>query len=626
MLQIEIEGKSVFIPTGTKIQLEVNNSIFDTEKIAGDIIFTFDLPADKNDIIFQHARYVYIQRKKSYAAKIKVGGFAIADGTLIVQNSTLTKYSCGIVVNPYPAGFADRLLKDNDYGDEGQLGNPSTDILEIYRVIVNSLNPDSNLKFGEFVDWEYYGKDKDYYDDPDNKAYFKGSPNQFVVLDNAITPGYPVVWSQNFTGRYINLAPYNGIIVNMFALSASIKLIFLLKMVLKVAGYKLVGEITRNEISNRLFYHSFRDIDSYPDDVNDPYYSRADANRNLFTSDIPLGKHTPNLTNSELINTICDLLGCTYYINSQTREIEMSFAKDLKDTKHIDLTKYLLNNETKIERTESKSISYQLGSILEEDFDETDIIGEVNYYSDLQQGYPPTPLTPGRDYKEYAEISKGKIFFVKYLNAFCRSVQNENVDDPYWYWEKFCGNTKTLSINTKNAEEKTELFPKAKIPIFRAASGYALDFSNHQCISQIFNKETEDFELILNYYRGETRGTSSYGYYTYTKMSPLAETVIDEFNLTVDGDDSLGSVFIKPYINLLQNYEPVTEQFLFPLHVFLEVWQLLKPQNIETSHQKRWIMVDNIKYLPIQMKFEFTEGKPLIKSEIKMAKPVVQTK
>jgi hypothetical protein len=70
----------------------------------------------------------------------------------------------------------------------------------------------------------------------------------------------------------------------------------------------------------------------------------------------------------------------------------------------------------------------------------------------------------------------------------------------------------------------------------------------------------------------------------------------------------------------------LTEQFLFPLHAFLDVWSLLKPQNIETNKQKRWIMVNNIKTLPIQMKFEFTEGKQLIKSEIKLAKPVVQTK
>ena len=68
------------------------------------------------------------------------------------------------------------------------------------------------------------------------------------------------------------------------------------------------------------------------------------------------------------------------------------------------------------------------------------------------------------------------------------------------------------------------------------------------------------------------------------------------------------------------DYEPVTEQFIFPLHIFVEVMNLLKPQNCAIGTQTRWVMVNNVKMLPVQMKFEFTEGKKYVKAEIKMAK------
>jgi hypothetical protein len=99
-------------------------------------------------------------------------------------------------------------------------------------------------------------------------------------------------------------------------------------------------------------------------------------------------------------------------------------------------------------------------------------------------------------------------------------------------------------------------------------------------------------------------------------MNPVAAA----FPLTVDGENSLGQIYVMPYLKLLGDYEPVTMQFLFPLHIFLEVRNLLKPQDKDPEQQTRWILVNNTKMLPIQMKFEFTTSKQYIKAELKMAK------
>ena len=48
MISIHIEGKELYIKEGISITMELNNSIFNTEKIEGDIIFTFDVQAEQN--------------------------------------------------------------------------------------------------------------------------------------------------------------------------------------------------------------------------------------------------------------------------------------------------------------------------------------------------------------------------------------------------------------------------------------------------------------------------------------------------------------------------------------------------------------------------------------------------
>lgn len=62
MLTIIVNETPLHIPRGTSLQLEANSSIFSTEKIQGDIVFTFDIPAEENDEVFRHARFTYVQR------------------------------------------------------------------------------------------------------------------------------------------------------------------------------------------------------------------------------------------------------------------------------------------------------------------------------------------------------------------------------------------------------------------------------------------------------------------------------------------------------------------------------------------------------------------------------------
>ena len=158
MLTIEVNGNALHIKRGTSLQMEVNSSLFSTDGVEGDVMFTFDVPAQSNDTVFRHARFVYVQRLKKYACTVKAGGIEIARGDLYIQKATMTTYSCGLVINPWPAGFADRKLKENYYGDDVVISRNATEHnAKWLEFLKSTLHPDSVVKFPLFLDTAFYG-------------------------------------------------------------------------------------------------------------------------------------------------------------------------------------------------------------------------------------------------------------------------------------------------------------------------------------------------------------------------------------------------------------------------------------------------------------------------------------
>ena len=160
-----------------------------------------------------------------YEAVVLVGGIEIAKGNLIVQKATTNTYSCGVVMNPYPIGFADTPLKDNDYGELGELGTSDGILLtmsaNVEKMVINSLSADSNIKFAMFYSKEFYS------DNPNfirvvNYCFVKN--NKLIAIDTSAS--------------YTNPAG-----ITKYTLAPQIKFVYLLKCLLHSIGYKLNGSI-----------------------------------------------------------------------------------------------------------------------------------------------------------------------------------------------------------------------------------------------------------------------------------------------------------------------------------------------------------------------------------------------
>ena len=278
MLTIEVNGNALHIKRGTSLQMEVNSSLFSTDGVEGDVMFTFDVPAASNDTVFRHARFVYVQRLKKYSCTVKAGGVEIARGDLYLQKATQTTYSCGLVINPWPSGFADRKLGENDYGEDIVISRNATEHnAKWLEFLQSTLNPDSVVKFPLFLDTAFYGGGNNdfgwfllqYDNAPNNASGIQASLNtdNNVGLDRC----YINRLFFNGNGDVIEERPGNrGVRVfnnraadnpNSFTFCPALRLTWLLNRVVTNGGYRAEGGFFKDPGAAKVYSQSLRAMD-----------------------------------------------------------------------------------------------------------------------------------------------------------------------------------------------------------------------------------------------------------------------------------------------------------------------------------------------------------------------------
>ena len=813
MIEIRIEGQLLYIEKDTGLQLEVQNSAFSVNKIEGDIVFTFDVPAAQNDAVFAYARFVYVQRCKKYACTVCVGGVEIAFGDLYIQKATAASYACGLVINPFPAEFAENKLSQNDYGSDFIISaNTANQRVGWLNMLANSLQENAVFKFPLFIDTVFYGSaNKDFgwfllSNDPappGTQAGFQASlnTNDNVGLDRCyinrlFTNGSNSVIEAQSGNRGIRVFNNNAVDnPNSFAFAPAIQLLWMLEKVIKNGGYQMIGNFKEESNIKKIYSQSLRALDglasqtettgsakatatispavSYDDDlwhslimpfeVNDtPYYyftpsttqnyqidvsirtylpanllttytkpddpnaqyieavifflndryehfpnwfawneswdtglgymrngkftyfdffykiysasqmssqigyngagfydfnfsfsERLEKNEpymfffgivtirrdqyigdsvdkfqnieiigeietiykicNVFASKIRYAEHVPALTNSDFISNICNTFGLSMFIDSAKGQVEFSFFKDiLKYAKVIDLTPYLLNKKSYIEKYEPKKYRYKIEPINAEDIDETKVLPSVTTAAQLPDAF-----------KNFS-----KICFVENENRYRVAVRKGSASQNWVFqWDAYCGNTQALEIGEGDSEEITPFkAPNMKIADEKITySNFLLNIEMEGC-SPIFGTGSKEFEMILINCLGLKKLKTGNFYYEHATPVCLDSSGDTEqgVSLTATGANSIGETYAAPWLRFLTSHEKICHTFLLPVSIFMEVLQLLKPQDVPTTSQTRFVIIDSVKLMPIKMNFQFTEGSPNIIAEILFAKEKVE--
>ena len=269
MLNIEIEGKPVFINPDTVIQLEMNSSIFNTEKIEGDIVFTFNIPVIENEKLFNFAQYVYIENMRRYSCEVKAGGIAIADGNLYLQKTSTQTYECGLILNPLPDGYAEKAMSANDFGDDVVISTHfHTHRAQWVEFLKSTLSEESIIKFFLQRNNDYYSDNEDFGFNADGSG--AGAPDRTKLVNRLLydnNGNLREIWLWNklhcdpSNFKYSELYQYINLNPNGFSFAPAVHFLWIMEKIVQAAGYRIVGNFTKAEWVKKLFYQSLYSFD-----------------------------------------------------------------------------------------------------------------------------------------------------------------------------------------------------------------------------------------------------------------------------------------------------------------------------------------------------------------------------
>ena len=188
MITIKVGGTPLYIPSDTALVMEQNNTALGEEGISADVVWTFEIPAEPNQRILGAVQYLYSGGSRRYECELSVDGVPFSRGELYVQSATDEKrLSCGIVANDFAIGFGDRMLRENDYGNDVVISQTESGHKQGWRAfLLESLKSHSIYKFFLFVNSKFYSDNDDY-------GYHSNNISPLVESDKTdadLTTGY----------------------------------------------------------------------------------------------------------------------------------------------------------------------------------------------------------------------------------------------------------------------------------------------------------------------------------------------------------------------------------------------------------------------------------------------------
>lgn len=327
-----------------------------------------------------------------------------------------------------------------------------------------------------------------------------------------------------------------------------------------------------------------------------------DTTLNVFAKSYKENRCLPDVVNSKFINEIRKAVGLTFYADYRSKEIEVDTVADIMLAGTLDLSDYLLINETEL-KTKENAASFAFGQLNpSNDIPEEKLIDDVAQIRDL----PP------------AKQNCGRICFVIGMNQYYISKKEEDSISNWIYtWKPYCGNTRKVIVGKSKTED---IASDVIVPMIRE---YAVknNFGERGTIpdipasmeSAMFESKPSD-KIILLYYRGQDILQARERVFLYERMVPYAP---NEFSLS---PNSMGEQYTKSWLRLYAAERTIHYKFRMPINIVLRTIELLQPQRVSPSNQVRWLMVDNIRTMPKKISFQIDNNEALVLCEIEAAK------
>lgn len=160
MIRIYVKGQQLALKRDTTLTVELNNALFASPDIEGDISFSFGLPVEGNEQLLGFAHLPQIGSVKKMPCLVWCNNSQNWAGVLVVQKTGHDSLSAALVINPYPEGFAGRSLAANEDADIVISESKETHNAAWEEFLKASVN-DPDVKFAPFINEDGYGSENE---------------------------------------------------------------------------------------------------------------------------------------------------------------------------------------------------------------------------------------------------------------------------------------------------------------------------------------------------------------------------------------------------------------------------------------------------------------------------------
>lgn len=260
MIRIIVKNKELVLGHNTTMTVELNNALFASPDIEGDISFSFTLPVDGNERALDFAHLPQTGKLKELPCQVYCSPGLNWSGQLVLQKCDRENITAALVINPYPEGFGKAKLTENN-DEEIVISQSRESHNQAWQdFLVASLN-NQDVKFAPFLNEEGYGSENEDY------GYWNGINRRKIVNALFFDPDGTLI---NATGSLFSKAHNERfelddgddsvhIEMNQLAFCPQIRIARILETWCRNAGYKFVNHL--GEDFNGTYLQSMKSLD-----------------------------------------------------------------------------------------------------------------------------------------------------------------------------------------------------------------------------------------------------------------------------------------------------------------------------------------------------------------------------
>ena len=312
-------------------------------------------------------------------------------------------------------------------------------------------------------------------------------------------------------------------------------------------------------------------------------------NLNQFKNKMHIADHMTSNTVGTVLNAIKKNFGLAIWLNAETKEIEISFLKDILNSYHfIDITNMIIKNSMEISSVDPPG--YWLTQKSDSETNDISLFKCLGSYLKLTDLPTPDKLNV------VAEV----------LMEGCYYIYKKNDTDYSLSWVRYGTSVREVKKGIKNDNSSTNIKVSVEIGVTTNVimNDRLISDSNQLGTSEAFETGVNESDMQLLIWHGMINDKNGHQYpFASALKYDVLGNIISDTELRLDGNSGVFPNYLQSWYNFMDTAEPINLQMKLKSTDVISLLQLFKPQQNKASQQIRKIKYNGSLMLPKSFSF-----------------------